>query len=71
LIVVEEAHLWASKDLPKEVARFLDGAVGLFRKKGVGVMLVSQKISDFDPAIARISRLDLGQFRGRYICSWS
>ena len=51
LIVVEEAHLWTSKDLPKEALRFLDSAVRLLRKKGVGVMLVSQKISDFDPAM--------------------
>jgi DNA helicase HerA-like ATPase len=51
LIVVEEAHLWTSKDLPREAAKFLDSAVRLLRKKGVGVMLVSQKISDFDPAM--------------------
>jgi len=48
LIVVEEAHLWTAQGMPKEAARFLDSAVRLLRKKGVGVMLVSQKISDFD-----------------------
>lgn len=47
---MEEAHLWTSKDLPKDAARFLDSAARLLRKKGVGVML-SQKISDFDPAM--------------------
>jgi hypothetical protein len=51
MIVVEEAHLWTSKDLPKDAVRFLDSAVRLLRKKGVGVMLVSQKISDFDSAM--------------------
>jgi DNA helicase HerA-like ATPase len=50
-IVVEEAHLWTSRDLPKEAVRFQDSAVRLLRKKGVGVMLVSQKISDFEPAM--------------------
>ena len=39
LIVVEEAHLWTSKDVPKDAVRFLDSAVRLLRKKGVGVML--------------------------------
>ena len=29
------------KDLPKDAARFLDSAVRLLRKKGVGVILVS------------------------------
>lgn len=48
LIVVEEAHLWTSKDLPKDAVRFLDSAVRSTMKKGVGVMLISQKISDFD-----------------------
>lgn len=48
---MEEAHLWASKDLPKEAVRFPDSAVRLLGKNGVGVMLVSQKISDFDSAM--------------------
>jgi len=42
--------LWTAQGIPKEALRFLDSAVRLLRKKGVGVMLVSQKISDFDPA---------------------
>ena len=50
-IVIEEAHLWTSKDVPKDASRFLDRVVRLLRKKGVGVMLVSHKISDFDPAM--------------------
>jgi DNA helicase HerA-like ATPase len=65
LIVVEEAHLWTSKDLPRDAARFLDSAVRLLRKKGVGVMLVSQKISDFDPAMR--SAMNIGiLFRTKY-----
>jgi DNA helicase HerA-like ATPase len=49
--MIEEAHLWTSKDVPKDASRFLDRVVRLLRKKGVGVMLVSHKISDFDPAM--------------------
>jgi DNA helicase HerA-like ATPase len=51
LIVIEEAHLWTSKEVPKEAASFLDRVVRLLRKKGVGVMLISHKISDFDPVM--------------------
>jgi DNA-binding transcriptional ArsR family regulator/KaiC/GvpD/RAD55 family RecA-like ATPase len=65
LIVVEEAHLWTSKDLPKDALRFLDSAVRLLRKKGVGVMLVSQKISDFDPAMRSAMNISL-LFRTKY-----
>jgi DNA-binding transcriptional ArsR family regulator len=65
LIVVEEAHLWTSKDLPKDAARFLDSAVRLLRKKGVGVMLVSQKISDFDPAMRSAMNISI-LFRTKY-----
>jgi len=65
LIVVEEAHLWTSKDLPKDAARFLDSAVRLLRKKGVGVMLVSQKISDFDPAMRSAMNTSI-LFRTKY-----
>jgi KaiC/GvpD/RAD55 family RecA-like ATPase len=50
-LVIEEAHLWTSKEVPKDASRFLDRVVRLLRKKGVGVMLVSHKISDFDPAM--------------------
>jgi hypothetical protein len=32
-IVIEEAHLWTSKDVPKEAASFLDRVVRLLRKK--------------------------------------
>lgn len=63
LIAVEEAHLWTSKDLPKEVVRFVDSAVRL-RKKGVGVMLVSLKISDFERAMR--SAMNIIIFRTRY-----
>jgi len=63
--VVEEAHLWTSKELPRAALRFLDSAVRLLRKKGVGVMLVSQKISDFDPAMR--SAMNIGVlFRTKY-----
>jgi len=65
LIVAEEAHLWTSKDLPKDAARFLDTAVRLLRKKGVGVMLVSQKISDFDPAMRSAMNISI-LFRTKY-----
>ena len=65
LIVVEEAHLWMSKDVPKDAARFLDSAVRLLRKKGVGVMLVSQKISDFDPAMRSAMNISI-LFRTKY-----
>jgi KaiC/GvpD/RAD55 family RecA-like ATPase/DNA-binding transcriptional ArsR family regulator len=65
LIVVEEAHLWTSKEVPKDAARFLDNAVRLLRKKGVGVMLVSQKISDFDPAMRSAMNISV-LFRTKY-----
>jgi len=65
LIVVEEAHLWTSKDLPKDAIRFLDSAARLLRKKGVGVMLVSQKISDFDPAMRSAMNMSI-VFRTKY-----
>jgi len=65
LIVVEEAHLWTLKDMPKDALRFLDSAVRLLRKKGVGVMLVSQKISDFDPAMRSAMNISI-LFRTKY-----
>ena len=67
-LVIEEAHLWTSKDVPKEAANFLDRVVRLLRKKGVGVMLVSHKISDFDPAMRssmNISIVFQNKVRGR------
>lgn len=64
LILVEEAHLWTSKDLPRDAIRFLDSAVRLLRK-GVGVMLVSQKISDFDPAMRSAMNISI-VFRTKY-----
>ncbi len=51
LIVVEEAHLWTLREVGNDAIRFLDKAARMLRKKGVGVMLVSHKISDFDPAM--------------------
>jgi KaiC/GvpD/RAD55 family RecA-like ATPase len=65
LIVVEEAHLWTLKEVPKDAVRFLDSAVRLLRKKGVGVMLVSQKISDFDPAMRSAMNISI-LFRTKY-----
>ena len=65
LIAVEEAHLWTAKDLPRDAARFLDSAVRLLRKKGVGVMLVSHKISDFDPAMRSSMNISI-VFRTKY-----
>jgi DNA helicase HerA-like ATPase len=64
-IVIEEAHLWTSKDVPKEAASFLDRVVRLLRKKGVGVMLVSHKISDFDPAMRSSMNISI-IFRTKY-----
>ena len=66
LIVVEEAHLWTSKDLPKDAIRFLDSAARLLRKKGVGVMLVSQKISDFFDSAMRSAMNTSILFRTKY-----
>jgi DNA helicase HerA-like ATPase len=65
LVVVEEAHLRTSKDPPKDAVPFLDNAVGLLRKNGVGVMLVSQKISDFDPAMRLAMNVSI-LFRTKY-----
>ena len=65
LVVVEEAHLWTAQGMPKEALRFLDSAVRLLRKKGVGVMLVSQKISDFDPAMRSAMNTSI-LFRTKY-----
>ena len=64
-IVIEEAHLWTSKDVPKDAANFLDRVVRLLRKKGVGVMLVSHKISDFDPAMRSSMNISI-IFRTKY-----
>ncbi len=64
-LVIEEAHLWTSKDVPKEAANFLDRVVRLLRKKGVGVMLVSHKISDFDPAMRSSMNISV-IFRTKY-----
>ena len=43
----------------------MDKAVRLLRKKGVGVMLVSQKISDFDPAMRSAMNMSI-LFRSKY-----
>ena len=48
-----------------EAVRFLDSAVRLLRKKGVGVMLVSQKISDFNPAMRSAMNISI-LFRTKY-----
>jgi DNA helicase HerA-like ATPase len=64
-LVIEEAHLWTSKDVPKEAASFLDRVVRLLRKKGVGVMLVSHKISDFDSAMRSSMNISV-IFRTKY-----
>jgi KaiC/GvpD/RAD55 family RecA-like ATPase len=64
-LVIEEAHLWTSKDVPKEAANFLDRVVRLLRKKGVGVMLVSHKISDFDPTMRSSMNISI-IFRTKY-----
>jgi len=65
LIVVEEAHLWTLKEVGKDAVRFLDKAVRMLRKKGVGVMLISHKISDFDPAMRSSMNISI-IFRTKY-----
>jgi DNA-binding transcriptional ArsR family regulator/GTPase SAR1 family protein len=65
LVVVEEAHLWTLKEVGKDAIRFLDKAVRMLRKKGVGVMLVSHKISDFDPAMRSAMNISIF-FRTKY-----
>jgi DNA-binding transcriptional ArsR family regulator len=65
LIVVEEAHLWTLKEVGKDAIRFLDKAVRMLRKKGVGVMLVSHKISDFDPTMRSSMNMNIF-FRTKY-----
>jgi len=64
-LVIEEAHLWTSKDVPKDAASFLDRVVRLLRKKGVGVMLISHKISDFDSAMRSSMNISV-VFRTKY-----
>src|SRR5208282_1476391 len=64
-IVIEEAHLWTSKEVPKDAVNFLDRVVRLLRKKGVGVMLVSHKISDFDPVMRSSMNMSI-VFRTKY-----
>lgn len=51
--------------MPKEAAGFLDRVVRLLRKKGVGVMLISHKISDFDPAMRSSTNISI-IFRTKY-----
>jgi len=65
LIVVEEAHLWTLKEVGKDAIRFLDKAARMLRKKGVGVMLISHKISDFDPAMRSAMNISIF-FRTKY-----
>jgi len=64
-LVIEEAHLWTSREVPRDAASFLDRVVRLLRKKGVGVMLISQKISDFDPAMRSAMNISI-LFRTKY-----
>jgi len=65
LIVVEEAHLWTLREVGKDAIKFLDKAARMLRKKGVGVMLVSHKISDFDPAMRSAMNVSV-IFRTKY-----
>jgi DNA helicase HerA-like ATPase len=58
-------YLLTSKEVPKDAANFLDRVVRLLRKKGVGVMLVSHKISDFDPAMRSSMNISI-IFRTKY-----
>ena len=65
LIVVEEAHLWTLKEVGRDAIKFLDKAVRMLRKKGVGVMLVSHKMSDFDPTMRSSMNISV-LFRTKY-----
>ena len=65
LIVVEEAHLWTLKEVGRDAIKFLDKAVRMLRKKGVGVMLVSHKMSDFDPTMRSSMNISI-LFRTKY-----
>jgi DNA helicase HerA-like ATPase len=65
LLVLEEAHLWTLKEVGKEAIKFLDKAVRLLRKKGVGVMMISHKISDFDAAMRSAMNISVF-FRTKY-----
>ncbi len=65
MITIEEAHLWTLKEVGKDAIRFLDKAVRMLRKKGVGVMLISHKISDFDPAMRSSMNVSI-IFRTKY-----
>jgi len=65
LIVIEEAHLWTLREVGKHAIKFLDKAVRMLRKKGVGVMLVSHKISDFDPTMRSAMNISI-LFRTKY-----
>jgi DNA helicase HerA-like ATPase len=65
LIVVEEAHLWTLKEVGKDAIRCLDRAVRMLRKKGIGIMLVSHRISDFDPAMRSAMNISIF-FRTKY-----
>ncbi len=49
----------------RKMLRFLDRVVRLLRKKGVGVMLVSHKISDFDSAMRSSLNISIA-FRTKY-----
>jgi len=65
LIVVEEAHLWTLKEVGRDAIKFLDKAVRMLRKKGVGVMLVSHKMTDFDPTMRSSMNISI-LFRTKY-----
>ena len=51
--------------MPKDAERFPDSAVRPLGKKDVGVMLVSQKIGDFDPAMRSVMNISI-LFRTKY-----
>lgn len=65
LIVLEEAHLWTLKEVGGDAIRFLDKAVRMLRKKGVGVMMISHKISDFDATMRSAMNISIF-FRTKY-----
>jgi len=53
------------REVGRDAIKFLDKAVRALREKGVGMMFVSHKISDFDPAMRSAVNVSI-IFRTKY-----
>ncbi len=51
--------------MDKHAIKFLDKAVRMLRKKGVGILMISHKISDFDTAMRSAMNISIF-FRTKY-----